>query len=199
MLEVSNLSTRCFSKLDIEIHAGETVTLSGSSGSGKSLLLRAIADLDPHEGEIRLAGQSQCSMAAHIWRQHISLLPADYPFWGEVAGDSFKDPSTASNILDSLGLPSNILQQSINQLSSGEKQRLSLIRLLLNQPHCLLLDEPTSHLDSETELMVESLVSDYQQQTNCPILWVSHNNSQCQRVGQQHYVLSDGKLVEAQP
>ena len=192
LLELINLATPCHRNISLQVAAATSISIAGPSGCGKSLLLRAIADLDPHEGEVRLAGVAQSEMPAEQWRAKVGLLPADYYFWGETVADSM--PNGAK--LDALNLHANTLQKPINLLSSGEKQRLALIRLTMQQPQCLLLDEPTAHLDPQTTRLAEALIADYQRRQGCPIIWVSHNKAQRQRVADRHYQISEGGLVE---
>ena len=88
-----------------------------------------------------------------------------------------------------------LLELPINKLSSGEKQRFALVRLLANQPSALLLDEPTSHLDPDTTLLAESVISEYQQAHDCPMLLVSHDEAQCSRITTQRLSMYDRQLT----
>ncbi len=196
LLEVLNLKSSCYRQVSFTVSSAEVVTVSGASGSGKSLLLRAIADLDPHEGDIRLSGFSQREMPANQWRRKVGFLPAEYFFWGDTAGCSFPQNRDAGEVLNKLRLPGDIIHKTVNRLSSGERQRLAIARLLLNEPACLLLDEPTSHLDNDTTMAAESLILAYRKQHGCPVIWVSHNKDQQQRISQRHYQAGSGELIE---
>ncbi len=192
-LTVTSLIYHHLGPFDLTIEAGETVSLSGSSGAGKSLLLRALADLDPHDGEVFLDGQSCQSFPAPEWRRRVALLPAESQWWHDTVGEHFSR-SLTSEMLAALGFDSQVKSWSITRLSSGEKQRLSILRLLQNQPAVLLLDEPTANLDPENSQRVENLFLDYQREQGTAILWITHNLDQGRRLGGRHYRLENGRL-----
>ena len=139
---------------DLEVAPGDVVAISGASGSGKSRLLRALADRDPHEGRVLLGEATADSMPAHAWRRRVMLVPAESQWWHEAVGAHFD--GTPFDDLEVLGLPRDALGWSVGRLSSGEKQRLALIRALSRDPGALLLDEPTANLDDESVERVES-------------------------------------------
>jgi ABC-type iron transport system FetAB ATPase subunit len=85
---------------------------------------------------------------------------------------------------------------SVSRLSSGEQQRLSLARLLQNQPHALLLDEPTASLDAQNIQRVECVIDEYQRSQHCSIIWVTHDRGQAARIARRHYVLQENRLIE---
>ena len=80
----------------------------------------------------------------------------------------------------------------MGRLSSGEKQRLAFIRLLAQNPRVLLLDEPTANLDSENRERIETLVSNYVFQQEAGCLWVSHNDTQLDRISRRRFQLANG-------
>ncbi|WP_260294117.1 ABC transporter ATP-binding protein [Sedimenticola hydrogenitrophicus] len=178
--------------VDLTIVAGECVTLTGSSGSGKTRLLRAIADLDPHGGAALVDRQLVDETPPPEWRQRVGLLPAESHWWQERVGDHFNGSTT--QLLSALGLSEACLEWQVVRLSSGERQRLALARLLDRQPAVLLLDEPTANLDPENSARVEALVGDYAQQHGAAVLWVSHDPRQRRRVGQRHLVIRERRI-----
>ncbi len=181
--------------LSLHLHPGECVSLSGASGSGKSLLLRAIADLDPHSGALLLDGENSQQMPAHLWRRKIALLPAESHWWLERVEQHFAPttPVALPPLLAALNLPLDILHWPVARLSSGERQRLGLVRALAQQPSVLLLDEPTANLDPDNAQKVEQLLCNHRQQ-QIALLWVSHDAAQRQRVAQRHLLLHEGNL-----
>ncbi len=180
-LTLQGLKSPYFAALDLELAAGECLAISGVSGSGKTRLLRAIADLDPHEGEIRLDGTAQQTYPPTQWRRRVAYLPTESFWWEPRVGDHFSEVDT--NILGQLGFDEACLGREVDHLSSGERQRLALARLLANRPEVLLLDEPTANLDQENGARVEKLLLDYRAENGASLLWVTHNPEQKRRVG----------------
>ena len=176
------------------VEAGQCVFLSGVSGSGKSLLLRAIADLDCFQGEVLLDDVSSMLMSGSKWRQRVAYLPAESQWWFDSVAEHFADVP-AENKLSMLGFDRSIMDASVHNLSSGERQRLALLRMMLNQPDVLLLDEPTASLDPENTRQVEALISSYCLENNAAVLWVSHDPEQISRIADRHVKLDDGKLL----
>ena len=197
-LIVEALTTHQLGPYSLRIAAGECVSLSGPSGSGKSLLLRAIADLDPHDGHVLLDDTQSENIPAPQWRQKVCLLPADSQWWFDDVGPHFTvNPSDETcPYLKPLGFDETTYSWQISRLSTGEKQRLALARVLMNQPEVLLLDEPTASLDPSSTHAVEELVANYQQKTGAAVLWVSHDAEQTARVSNRHYKLNASGLLE---
>ena len=180
--------------VSFSLDAGDCLCLSGPSGTGKSLLLRAIADLDPHEGKVWLDGNACDSIAPALWRCRVGLLPPDSSWWLPRAIDHFHDGQPLS--LDSLGLEPGLLGEPVARLSSGERQRLALLRLLANTPRVLLLDEPTANLDPASTLRVEAVIGDFRKTHQAAIIWVSHDSAQIARVANRHLRVSGSELLE---
>ncbi|MES9856204.1 MAG: ATP-binding cassette domain-containing protein [Sedimenticola sp.] len=178
--------------IDLHLPAGVCTTLTGPSGCGKTRLLRAIADLDPHDGGIALDGTPLEEIPPPQWRQQVGLLPAESHWWEEQVAGHFKSP--ADDLLAALGLPLECMKWSIHRISSGERQRLALARLLSISPRVLLLDEPTANLDQQNIHRVETVVEHYLQKYGAAALWVSHDPVQRQRLGERHLVIANGKL-----
>ncbi|SDF64363.1 ABC transporter [Onishia taeanensis] len=178
--------------ISLTLAPGEITCLSGPSGSGKSRLLRAIADLEPHEGDIRLGDQSQESLTGHDWRRAVMLVPAESQWWAEDVGAHFDLDCQAG--LEALGLSSDTLGWQVARLSSGEKQRLALLRALSCRPRVLLLDEPTANLDHATTLRCEAWLGAQARQYGMPVLWVAHDPEQIKRVAQHHVRIAGRRL-----
>jgi ABC-type lipoprotein export system ATPase subunit len=92
-----------------------------------------------------------------------------------------------------LGLRADLLDAPVAQLSTGEKQRLSLVRALLQSPPVLLLDEPTGPLDEESVVRVEALLKE-RMASGTSILLVTHDPNQAERLGDQRYRMMAGQL-----
>jgi len=186
--------------LSLTVAEGECVCLSGPSGAGKTLLLRAVADLDAHEGRLSVGGVACDVVSAPDWRRRVGMLPAESQWWHEQVGPHFRQPR--ETWLAMLGFTPQVMDWQISRLSSGERQRLALLRLLDNAPEALLLDEPTASLDPASVERVETLIAGYLAERGAAVLWVSHDPQQIARVAHRHCVLRDGgllEMVEAQP
>jgi ABC-type iron transport system FetAB ATPase subunit len=198
-LEIRNLCFQNRGPYSFRIEGGECVGLRGTSGAGKSLLLRAIADLDPRTGRVQLGNVNVDAVEAPAWRQAVGLLPAESGWWLDLVGSHFKDfDAIDADLLSAVGFDRSVQNWQISRLSTGEKQRLAIVRLLHNQPQCLLLDEPTASLDHGLVGRVEELLLTYGRTRNAPMLWVSHDPVQLARVSQHClFMASDGLLIDA--
>ncbi len=197
---MSTLTVKDLAVLDIQpasftLHAGECVGLSGPSGEGKSLLLRAIADLIPHSGTVTLDGEDCNDINPAQWRRRVGLLLPESHWWSDRVGDHF--PVREMDKVTALGFDETVFDWQVSRCSSGEKQRLALLRLLANQPQVLLLDEPTASLDPKSVERLEFLIKTYREQMACPVLWVSHDPAQLARVADRQLRLEHKQLQVA--
>jgi ABC-type iron transport system FetAB ATPase subunit len=172
----------------------ELVCLSGPSGSGKSLLLRAIADLIVHQGDSSLDDKKCSTVNPVTWRQWVGLLPAESAWWQDRVGDHFKQQN--HDYLKELNLPVESLDWEVSRCSTGEKQRLAIARLLQLKPKALLLDEPTASLDAESVKSVEMVIQDYAKEFNVPVIWVSHDNEQIKRLTKRVFKVVGKEIKE---
>lgn len=194
MLELRELRTAVIGPVTLAVAPGQCVAVSGVSGSGKSLLLRAIADLDAWQGEITLDGVPAHRIAPARWRQQVQLLPAEPLWWEPTVGAHF--PAETGVDPAQLGFDADVWQWPVARLSSGEKQRLALLRALARTPRVLLLDEPTANLDESSAKRVETLVAEYRSQHQAMVIWVTHAGEQRLRVADAHYVMAAGRVQQ---
>jgi len=194
LLQINQLRRLMIGPVSLAVEEGDCLCISGPSGSGKSLLLRAIADLDAHAGEACLRGVAACDIPAETWRKRVGLLPPESVWWLPRVGDHFHGELPVP--LESIGLAAVVMEQPVAQLSSGEKQRLALMRLLSNHPEVLLLDEPTANLDPENTRRIEAVIAEYRRVQRAVIIWVSHDQAQIARVADRYYAVREGALEE---
>jgi ABC-type iron transport system FetAB ATPase subunit len=181
---------------DFEVGPGACVVIQGPSGAGKSVLLRMLADLDPHSGELLLDGVACTAMAPSRWRAQVVYQAAEPAWWEATPALHFEaaQREQAHVRLSALGLRPDILDDDVAHLSTGERQRLALLRSLARQPRVLLLDEPTAALDPDGVARVEALLK-AQLADGLSILMVSHAPDQARRLASRIWRMDAGKLA----
>ncbi|MGE8203198.1 phosphate ABC transporter ATP-binding protein [Heyndrickxia sp. NPDC080065] len=203
-----NESVKVLKGISGKVAKGEIVTIIGPSGSGKSTILSLCNLLiTPDEGEVRIHGKEVLEWDIQELRRQVGIafqsgtmikgtalhnltLPA------RLQGRTLEDPK---KYMDYVGLEEELLSREAKELSGGQRQRLSLARTLVNNPSVLLLDEVTSALDSISAHEVEELILRINREQDTTILWVTHDLSQAERVGDQTWLIMDGKIIEAAP
>ncbi|HMB44181.1 MAG TPA: ATP-binding cassette domain-containing protein [Candidatus Methanoperedens sp.] len=201
----TRVRTQILSSLDLKVNKGELVTIMGASGSGKSTLLRLVNRLsEADSGIILLNGNDIRSHVPMELRRRIGMVfQVPVTFKGSVRdnlvfGIKLWGGNTGIETLSrDTGIPEDLLDADAGQLSTGEKQRVSIARALGNQPEILLLDEPTSSLDAVSAQRIEMLLLGLQKERDLTILWVTHENEQAERIGGRRLILRDGRLDHA--
>lgn len=168
---------------------GEFKLITGPSGCGKSTLLKIVASLlSSTEGTIIFEGKNIATLSPESYRQRVSYCVQTPTLFGDTVYDNLifpwqirsKNPEPDKFIADlaRFGLPQDTLTKSINTLSGGEKQRVSLIRNLQFLPKVLLLDEITSALDDANKRNVNDIIHRYAREQNIAVLWVTHDSNE---------------------
>jgi putative ABC transport system ATP-binding protein len=194
LLQVRDLRTNILGPASLALAAGECVAVKGPSGAGKTLLLRAIADLDPNQGLVSLEGRDRSTIPGPEWRRLVGYMPAEPGWWAETVGEHFGD-WTAAAVVTNLGLSEEAKSWPIARLSTGERLRLALVRALIMQPKVLLLDEPTAALDAASVAAVESLIA-IRIRAGLAVLWVTHDADQAGRIARRRLVVEAGSVRE---
>jgi sulfonate transport system ATP-binding protein len=180
--------------LDLDIEPGEFVALLGVSGTGKSTLLRALADLDPDT-----AGELEVPGTVAVAFQEPRLLPWRRVLANVALGLRTQDPQTvARQALAEVGLTDKAHAWPIT-LSGGEAQRAALARALVREPSLLLLDEPFSALDALTRIAMHSLVLRLWQRHRPAVLLVTHDVDEALLLADRVLVLAGGRIVFSGP
>jgi ABC-type iron transport system FetAB ATPase subunit len=194
-LQVDALVSPHGGPFEVVVDRGECVAIVGRSGSGKSVLLRLIADLDPHDGEVRLDGRARSTWPAPQWRRQVVYQAAEPAWWAATARAHFAPPalSLAEAMLPSLGLATALLDTDITRLSTGERQRMALVRSLACEPLVLLLDEPSSALDQASTLALEALLA-ARVAAGLALVFVTHSREQAERVGHRLLEVRDHRI-----
>ena len=194
-LRIDALKSPLAGPFSLEIPRGGVLAISGASGSGKSLFLRMVADLDPNEGEVSLAGVRRFSLPAHLWRRRIPYVAAESGWWARDVHDHFTPGQLdrARALAERLGVGDAPFDGPVDRLSTGERQRLALVRaFILNSP-ALLLDEPTGPLDPVSTGEVEAVVKE-RVAAGTIVVIVSHDPAQAPRLGARRLRMVNRKL-----
>ena len=198
MLEARSLRRLHLGPIGFALEARECVSVSGQSGAGKSLLLRMVADLDPHGGEVLLDGVPCSAMAAPAWRRLVTYVAADSGWWDDRVAAHFAPDIDLAALLPRVGIAPDAATWPVARLSTGERQRLAVLRALRPANRVLLLDEPTSGLDPGSSGLVEELLRE-RLAAGTAILLVTHDAEQAARMASRHLEVRAGELRELAP
>jgi putative ABC transport system ATP-binding protein len=198
--------------VDLTIHDGECVTITGPSGSGKSTLLGLLGGLDrPSSGQVffdavelaHLTDRQLTHMRRHAFGfifQQFNLIPTLTALENVEAGlaplqmtrRAIRD--TATQILEEVGLGRRV-RHLPSQLSGGEQQRVAIARALAKNPRVILADEPTGNLDSKIGAEILELLALFSEQGGQTVIVVTHD-PQADRFASRTIRMRDGRLVE---
>lgn len=168
---------------------GEFKLITGPSGCGKSTLLKIVSSLlSPTRGNITFNGKNIDDVAPEEYRKQVSYCFQTPALFGDTVYDNLALPYQIRKLkpdekrmcqdLAQLALPDSMLKKGINELSGGEKQRISLIRNLQFMPKVLLLDEVTSALDEDNKRNVNELIHHLVAEQGLGVLWVTHDKDE---------------------
>ncbi len=179
-------------KVSLELLPGQVVLLCGPNGAGKSTLLKLLAGLvRPTSGQIEYVVQPEkIALMGHECAIYPALTARDnLVFWADIYG---LRNSNISALLASVGL-ADFAGEKAGIFSQGMLQRLELARILLLDPHLLLLDEPTTGLDERSRAFFFTCVQNWKKQ-NKTVVWVSHDRNQDKKMADIVLFLQAGRL-----
>lgn len=205
MLRIENVRAGRLPPLSFVLADGDCLAVEGPSGSGKTRLLRVVADLEPQPvapgGQMFVDGAERRELTGPAWRKLVRYVAAEPGWWTETPRGAFDDRLAADRLgrlLDAVGLGPAALDRPLAVLSTGERQRLALIRALADEPRVLLLDEPTASLDAGSAALVEELIR-FQLLAGRSVLLVSHDRGLAARLATAHLELAPPAVPLAIP
>ena len=207
-------------RADFSLAPGRTLGVIGESGSGKSTLALAALGLQPHTGQLRVAGQAwgQGAAADRQLRRRLQVVFQD-PFSslsprmtvGEIVGEGLRvhaptldgaaRDARVRQILGEVGMAEaqfpGLLERYPHAFSGGQRQRIAIARALIVEPEVLVLDEPTSALDVTIQKQVLGLLQRLQKQRGLAYLLITHDVDVIRAMAHDVLAMKNGEIVEA--
>ena len=196
MLRITGLTGRGLAPVTLQLPSGACGVVTGPSGTGKSIFLRAVADLDPSDGAVELNGVARDQVTGPEWRRRAGYLQPESGWWADIVGEHMPNIDVAAAMLPEFGLDSGTLDWPVSRLSTGERQRLALVRLLALDPALLLLDEPTSALDPDSTAAIEAELR-RRLEDRAIVLMTSHDPGQADRMASHRFTMAAGGVMAA--
>ena len=193
--------------LDLEVKAGEFLTLLGPSGSGKTTTLMMVAGFtSPSDGDIRLNGRSIAGLAPE--RRNVNTVFQDYALFPHmtVAGNiaygleahGVPRPEIAVRVREALRMVrlESYGERRPTQLSGGQRQRVGLARAIVNRPAVLLLDEPLGALDKNLREQMKFELKRIHAQLGVTVLYVTHDQEEALTMSDRVALMNDGVIAQ---
>lgn len=192
--------------ISLRVDESEFLTIIGPSGAGKSSFLRLLNRLDePTDGTVYLDGVDYRELDPQEVRRRIGFVPQESALRSGSVRENVAvidrirndpvDEWRVRYLLDRMRL-SGFEERAVEDLSGGERQRVSIARALYVNPEVLLLDEPTAHLDTMTELKIEELLAELIRDERLTCILVTHDTTQAKRLGDRVIEFNEGRVVD---
>ena len=204
------------SDLTVSFRAGAISVLLGSSGCGKTTILRCIAGLEePSGGEIRIRDRTVFSSSRKInvppERRDLGMVFQSYAIWPHMTVyenialplrahgvPSAQAQARVAELLKLVGLE-GLAERSATQLSGGQQQRVAIARCLANQPKLVLLDEPLSNLDARLRVGMRAELRDLQRRLDATMIFVTHDQEEAMSLADEIFLFRSGRLEQHGP
>ena len=198
--------------INLEIRQGRIAGLLGANGSGKSTLLKVISGImHNYTGRVQISGQDVRTIHRRKLAQVLAMVPQEsvfgFPFsvlqvvlmgrHPHLAGQVFESSTDIMIARDALARcgASELADRSIQELSSGERQRVIFARALAQQPDILLLDEPASFLDIRYQVELYEIVRELARDKKCTVITVLHELNLASEYCDEVYLLANGHIL----
>ena len=196
--------------VSLSLQRGRTLGIVGESGSGKSTLARLVLALDsPGAGEVSLLGEPWTSVPESARRARRPRIGAIYqdalssfdPRWtvGRILADALGRRAGVPELLQSVGLSSQLAARRPRHLSGGQQQRVAIARAIAPRPDILVCDEPVSSLDVSVQAQVLDLLDDLQRSLGLSYLFITHDLGVVRHMSDDVLVMRHGQVVESGP
>ncbi|RCW41160.1 MULTISPECIES: ATP-binding cassette domain-containing protein [unclassified Halanaerobium] len=208
MFKLQNIEFKNILQIDsIELKEHVTTAILGSSGGGKTTFLKLLNNMiSADKGTIYYKDKDINNYDPVELRRKVVMLPQDPEIFKGTIRDNFiitekiADKKHAGddiykNILKQVSLP-KFLEDKAEDLSGGEKQRLALARVMLLEPEVLLLDEPSSSLDQETEEKIISMVVNYAVKNSRTLIMVTHSPAIAEKYADRIINIESGRIIK---
>ncbi len=212
MLEVDGLTKRfgtvcAVDSVSFAVARGATAALLGANGAGKTTTMAMILSLvQPSAGRVRIFGRDLATERyALLPRMNFSSPYTDLPHRLTVRENlavyaklyGIEDVAGRIEVLAETLDIGAFLKRPTGKLSAGQRTRVALAKALLNEPELLLLDEPSASLDPDTADWARGVIESYRAETGATILLASHNMAEVERLCDDVFVMSGGRIVES--
>ena len=208
----TNFTQPLLTDISLTLAAGEWIALTGLTGAGKSTLFRLLNRLsEPTTGEMLLDGVNARTIPSIDLRRRVMLVAQEPKLLGMKVREALAYPlqlqslapaeitQRVANLIELLQIPTDWFDRTESQLSSGQKQLVSIARGLVTQPQVLLLDEPIANLDFATADRVLAALSHFTRSLNMGTIFTCHQLELAVKFSDRVLFLQDGKLSFDRP
>src|SRR5437762_7508105 len=195
-------------ELDLTVESGGVTGILGPNGSGKSTLIRILGTLlTPDTGQAKVFGWDVVTDALHV-RRHVNRVSVEAAFFKELspwenmvyASRLYSNTSRGTRrrvleILDMLGMPKDVIDQPMKQLSRGQQQKVAIARSFLTAPSLLLMDEPTTGLDPRSKKEVQAVLGTLRAEREITVLLCTPDMDEAAALCDRVLMLDGGRVL----